>query len=29
MTMIICGLATLVPSLRASSLTPVEGLRYD
>jgi lipoprotein-releasing system permease protein len=28
-TMLICGLATLVPSAKASSLTPVEGLRYD
>jgi lipoprotein-releasing system permease protein len=28
-TMAICALATLVPSIRASSLTPVEGLRYD
>jgi lipoprotein-releasing system permease protein len=28
-TMGICALATLVPSARASSLTPVEGLRYD
>ncbi len=29
LTMLICGLATLVPSAKASSLTPVEGLRYD
>ena len=28
-TMAICALATLVPSAKASSLTPVEGLRYD
>ncbi len=28
-TLVICGLATLVPSAKASSLTPVEGLRYD
>jgi lipoprotein-releasing system permease protein len=29
LTMLICGLATLVPSAKASSLTPIEGLRYD
>jgi lipoprotein-releasing system permease protein len=28
-TMLICLLATLVPSARASSLRPVDGLRYD
>jgi len=28
-TLAICAVATLVPSIRASSLTPVEGLRYD
>ena len=28
-TLLICAIATLVPSARASSLTPVEGLRYD
>jgi lipoprotein-releasing system permease protein len=29
LTMLICIGATLVPSAKASSLTPVEGLRYD
>jgi lipoprotein-releasing system permease protein len=29
LTMLICMLATLVPAAKASSLTPVEGLRYD
>jgi lipoprotein-releasing system permease protein len=28
-TMVISGLATLFPAMKASSLTPVEGLRYD
>ncbi|HEX9328612.1 MAG TPA: FtsX-like permease family protein, partial [Reyranella sp.] len=28
-TMVISGLATLFPAAKASSLTPVEGLRYD
>jgi len=28
-TMAISGLATLFPAIQGSSLTPVEGLRYD
>jgi len=28
-TMVISGLATLFPAVKASALTPVEGLRYD